>query len=90
VIDDDPMRWARRLHDEGWCVLHRAWEPLDAGDGVAYGAAVTRAMALFAAASWAAQAPHLGEQLLREHGVDLHEREALTRDLPLPRRDPAR
>ena len=83
---DDPMRWARRLHDEAWCVLHRAWEPLRDGDAQAYSAAVSRAMALFSAASWAAQAPHLGEQLLLEHGVDLPEREARTRDLPLPRR----
>jgi hypothetical protein len=72
------MRWARRLHDEGWCVLHRAWEPLDAGDWRAYGEAVRRAMGLFAAASWAAQMPHMGEQLLREHGLEVPEREAPT------------
>ncbi len=83
-MDDDPMRWARRLHDEAWCVLHRAWAPLDAADGAAYGETAKRARHLLFAAEWAAQAPHLGEQLCREHGVDLPEREAPTRDLPLP------
>ncbi len=78
-MTDDPLRYARRLHDEAMLELHRSWAPLDLGDARAYSESVRRATSLLSAARWAADAPHIGEQLMREQGIDLHEREAPTK-----------
>lgn len=74
----DPLRYARRLHDEAMLELHRAWAPLDSGDVPDYSERVRRATSLLSAARWAADAPHVGRQLMTEHGVELYEREAPT------------
>lgn len=75
----DPLRYARRLHDEAAVVLRRGAALLESCDGVAYGDLVRHVVGLLSSARWAAERPEDGERLMLRCGLELPEREADTR-----------
>jgi hypothetical protein len=80
-VDDDPLRFAKRLHEESLHVFTIATGALIRGEAEAYDVTMRAAMSLAFSAQWAASAPQLGPQFLAKHGIDLRSREADTQPL---------
>lgn len=82
--DPCPLRYARALDDAAERALDDAREALGAAQRGRYSELVHRAISLLSAARWAAENPAVGAQLLREHGLELPEREESTRPVRRP------
>jgi hypothetical protein len=80
-MDDDPLRYARRLHQAMLTELDVATRMLNEGRAAAYLSVMKIATSLAFSAEWAALNPSLGPEFLQKHGIDLHHREEPTRPL---------
>lgn len=72
------LRFAERIHSEAMDALWKATGAIKIRDAARYEELVAKAMPLLGAARWAADKPHLGRQLMIEHGLELPESEAPT------------